>query len=334
MRRDSISNRLSQKQRLALEAHMSSERERKETSFAALPALCDTVSQTPGRDSSRGIYKSASRGKVYGYYAQTGARNFMFYTRIQRDLTATVKDHIILMQILERVHSAGPETLETNFPGTVKEAVALVLAAEDLAEETFLRGIRVSYSAQHWTGRNLYVYRDNLDSGLAAWARFESIKGPQLFKGSHPSTAYTPEVAQAQWTRARKLFLELQADAGKLDRSRVEQYLTALEAKRRDGVERTAALWHRQQQCKQRRQWQEKLQSTSVQTKMSKRFEKLVWSWDVAIAKEQRQEVRAAWRERKVREQLNKKRRWDGKEPMVEFERRTRQHMANKPGVA
>jgi len=269
MRRDAISNRLSQSQRLALEAHMSSERKQTEASFAPLPALCDTVSehqQTSRREAGRGIYKSAFHGKVYGYYAQAGVRNLMICTRIQRDLAATVKDHIILMKILERIRSASPEA---DLPGSVKEAVASVMREEALTEDLFLRGIRVSFSAQHWIGRNLYIYRDKLDSGLTAWARFESIKGPQLFKGPYPSEAYTPEKAQAQWKRARELFLELQADTGKLDRSYVMQYLSLLEAKRRDDVERTAVLWCRKQQ-------QAKSQSANVQAKLSQRLEKLV----------------------------------------------------------
>lgn len=296
------------------------------------PALCNTTAgsqESFGQEASRGIYRSASRGKVYGYYAQAGLHNLMFCTRIQRDLASTVKDHIILMRMLEQIRS-GPGT---DFPSRVQSAVASVLQEEGLAECEFLRAVRVSFSAQHWIGRNLFVHRDRLDSALVAWSRFNGVKGQQLFRGSQLSTVYTPERAKEQWKRVREVFVELQLEFGRMNQLQVEERLAVQEARCQVGVERAAARWRRQQ-------WEQKQQQPgrvkdsankpTAQAALLRRMEQLIWSWDLAVAKRRRQRMRADMQKRKLWWQNWKKRRWDGKEPLIEFERRVRNRTMQK----
>jgi len=325
MRREVISSRLTQKQRLLLETHMKAEKDRQTKNFRQgreLPMLRDgaaanQVEKLSSQATSRGIHKSASRGHVYGYYASAGIHNLMLCTRIQRDLAATVQDHIVLLRIVEQIRTAY-DGIGKNFSEDVRRIVATILQEEHLSETEFLRAVRVSFSAQHWIGRNLFVHRDRLDSALRAWDCFNDIKGPQLFKGSQLSMAYTPERAREQWMRARAVFIDLQLETCRNDPSRVEQQLAAWEAQCRGRIARAALLWQQR-----RGQPAPKSHKTS-DCILRRRIEKVIWSWDLAIARECRKKMRANMRERKQQWRTNKRCRWDGKEPLEQFERRMR----------
>lgn len=299
---------------------------------ACLPALEDRTSESsnsshqPAGRAHHGIHKSACGGKVYGYYAKAGICNLTFCTRIHRDLADAVRDHIVLMRVIEQIRFASTAKY---FSSRVQDAVTTVLQEEGLEVAAFLRSFTVIFSAQHWIGRSLSVHCNNLGSALLAWQKFQNVKGVQLFKGSHTTKHYTPEEAKKQWMQAKATFIDLQTKRGKAHCSQLEDGLARLEASRQFAIEQAAARWRLQQ----RKQEKEVAASTqgkcnvSQQAKLQQRFEKVMWSWDLAIAKEQRQHRRAAKRECALRWQNIKKRRWDGKEAFSEFERRMR--MAN-----
>eukprot|EP00930_Biecheleria_cincta_P021207 TRINITY_DN15779_c0_g1_i1.p1 TRINITY_DN15779_c0_g1~~TRINITY_DN15779_c0_g1_i1.p1 ORF type:complete len:347 (-),score=75.34 TRINITY_DN15779_c0_g1_i1:114-1154(-) len=336
-RRKLIVERLTQRQRLDLEACMASQKgdrraNSKSNPVACLSAIEDYTSessnsshQSAGR-ARHGIHKSACGGKIYGYYAKAGICNLTFCTRIQRDLADAVRDHIVLMRVLEQIRFASTEK---DFPSRVQDSVATVMQEEGLEVATFFRSFTVIFSAQHWIGRSLSVHCNNLASAILAWQKFQSVKGVQLFKGSHITKYYTPEKAKKQWMQAKSTFIDLQTLSGNAQRSQLEDGLAKLEANRQFAIERAAARW-RVQQLKQEKKvamCTRGNKNVNQQGKLQQRFEKVMWTWDLAIAKEQRQHRRAAKRECALRWQSIKKRRWDGKEAFSEFERRAR--MAN-----
>lgn len=340
-RREIICGRLSQKQRLALEAFLMEERKRQRSDSSSTsgsnpaPAAKRRTAPAPrqpaGRDTGRGIHKSAANGRLYGYYAQCGINNLMFFTRIQKELADAVKDHIVLARIVEQIRSDQQFSVR-GFPGSVKAAVAMVLQEEGLSGFVFLRGVRVSFSANHWIGRNLFVHREQLDAGLVAWNRLHGERCPRLFAGSQPSAAYTPELARERWNRAREAFVELQAEQGRCERDQVEEALSMLEANRKADVDHVAMMWRRMQW--ERQQQQERQQRLlpgpeGVTAKcgaeaLLQRMDKLLRSWNLVMAKECRCRARAERREFKARWQSYKERRWNGKESLAAFERRVR----------
>lgn len=294
---------------------------------ACLPALGDCTPE--GSNASHqaagqvyhGIYKSACGGKVYGYYAKAGIFNLTFCTRIQRDLANAVRDHIVLMRVLELIRFSA--SIESHFPSRVQNSVTTALLEEGLDVATFFRSFTVIFSAQFWIGRSLSVHCNNLSSALLAWQKFQDVKGVQLFKGSHTTKHYTPEKAKKQWMEVKATFIDLQSKRGKAHSSKLEDVFAKLEASRQFAIERTAARWRAQQQNNVPAGTRGK-SNVHQQGKLLQRFEKLMWSWDLAIAKECRQSRRAAKRECALRWQNVKKRRWDGKEAISEFERRMR----------
>lgn len=326
MRREIICNRLTQKQRLTLEAHMVTEKNVSEKSVTAKSVLALRDSKTDGQwscrqEASRGICKRSSRGRVLGYYAQAGINNFTFYTRTNCDLASTLKDHIVLLRILAHIRASHASH---DFPVKVQTAVAAVLQEEGLAEQEFLRAFRVSFSAIHWVGHHLLVNRNTLHAALDAWNRFDSLKGPRLFRGSQVSEEYTPERASEHWSQAREVYIQLQVEAGRKSRVQLEQSLASQETQRQTMVKQAESRWRKAEWKRQNGQAGREAMETLLAPKLLRRVEKLVFSWDLAVAKEQQQKVRAALRERRVWQQFDKKRRWDGKESLSEFERRVR----------
>merc|ERR1711933_535091 len=102
MRKEVIHERVTQKQRVALEKEMIVRKRAKatrDTTTSAVQALCDEKQcaeevQKP----QRGICRSAVGDKVYGYYAKVGINNFVFVTRIHRQIEDAVRDHITAME--------------------------------------------------------------------------------------------------------------------------------------------------------------------------------------------------------------------------------------------
>jgi len=338
LRHKVIEGLMQQDERLALEAYMHSQKNGRKVDDAK-PSCHDfgKVKRRPdssGGDTSSGdsepnehaekgcggIYKSANGDRVYGYFAKAGLRNLVFFTRIQQDLVDAVHDHIILTKTLERIRC---ENADKAFPLAVQIAVASVMAEEGLQEQRFLRGFSVSFSAHHWIGRGLSVHRNRLDRALEAWQRFEIARGVPLFKGSTVFTTYTPMKAQEQWQRVREAFIQLQTEDGRLPRSQVEEYLAAAEASYRPMFERKVAAFLR-------RQWRqathgggrEKRGDADADSSVLRRVEAVLRAWRRDVAREQRQRKRAEYRKQMDREKLGKKRLWDGKESLADFQRR------------
>eukprot|EP00930_Biecheleria_cincta_P039137 TRINITY_DN26924_c0_g1_i1.p1 TRINITY_DN26924_c0_g1~~TRINITY_DN26924_c0_g1_i1.p1 ORF type:complete len:349 (+),score=61.47 TRINITY_DN26924_c0_g1_i1:345-1391(+) len=280
VRREIICNRLTQKQRLALETHMVAEKNnRPEKSVTAESILVMRDSKVGGhrscgQEASRGICKRSSRDKVLGYYAQAGINNFTFYTRTQCDLASTLTDHIILLRILAHIWSSHASH---DFPSKVRTAVACVLQEEGLAQREFLRAFRVSFSAIHWVGRHLLVNRNTLDAALDAWYRFDSLRGPRLFWGAQVSEEYTPERAREHWAQAREIYIQLQVEAGRQSRAQVEQSLASQEAQRQTMEEQAASRWRQDEWKRQQRQAGREAAEKISAHKLLHRIEKLVF---------------------------------------------------------
>lgn len=253
---------------------------------------------------------------MYGYYAKVGIRNLIFCTRIQRDLASTVRDHIILSKILERIRCEG---MRGHFPAIVRAAAASVLYEEGLKEDEFLRSVGVSFSAQPWIGRGLYVHCHQLERALEAWCRLEAAKGASLFRGACVTASFTPQRLEEQWRRVRDVFIQLQTEDGKLQRSEVEAFLAALEARYRPVFARKAARW---QQQWRRAQTAGAADRVDAERALMRRCERAVRAWRQGMEREAWRKQRVEVQEQKKRWARKRKHCWDGKESIAEFQRR------------
>jgi len=257
---------------------------------------------------------------VYGYYAKASIRNLVFCTRIQRDLANAIRDHIVLLKILEYAHREN--TAGRDFPAAVRSAVASALFEEGLHEGAFLRSVGVSVSAYPWIGRGLYVHCQQLDRGLAAWARMEEAKGVPLFKGNCISSAFTLQRLQEQWRRIREAFVQVQMESGRLARQQVEAFLMAQEASYQPRYTRKVARW--MQQWRRAQTIGAAGRTVATERRLLQRFEWVVQSWRREAVREVRRKQRAQAMARKYGWMLKRKRCWDGKESMADFQRRVR----------
>lgn len=338
LRRKLIQRCLTQRERLALETHIRALRAGQQTHAAARAGAHSSVVTTQTRAlrnasfSSRddeaswecrvergcgGIYKSANANKVYGYYAKAGLKNLIFCTRIHRELTDAVRDHILLTKILEHIRS---DNEGRDFPTKVQLAVAFVLDEEGLKKREFFRSVAVGISAHHWIGRVLWVHRLQLDRALDAWMRHCTARGPPLFIGNKALAAYTPKRSQEQWLRVKDAFLQLQIEDGRGSRSQIEERLRKMETAYRSVFQRKVMHF---QQLRYR---QQKTRTSHVKARNSqdepetllRSFDRVIQAWRRAMNSESRKRKCAE----KQRWQLTKKMRWDGKESIADFQRR------------
>eukprot|EP00746_Dinoflagellata_sp_MGD_P162244 gnl/MRDRNA2_/MRDRNA2_89707_c0_seq1.p1 gnl/MRDRNA2_/MRDRNA2_89707_c0~~gnl/MRDRNA2_/MRDRNA2_89707_c0_seq1.p1 ORF type:complete len:393 (-),score=78.45 gnl/MRDRNA2_/MRDRNA2_89707_c0_seq1:54-1232(-) len=331
LRRRIISTQLKEKQRLALEAYMISKKNAPKCSCrkdgistvecrctatgAKLPAIRDIapvcVKNRGGHKKARGIFKSACGGKTYSYYAKAGFRNVFFVTRMQHDFSKVVQDHVILTRMIERIRS---ECVKKDFPAAVSTAVAVVLSKAGLSPQEFLRYYSVHFPATTWIGRPLFVQSHKLEDAMEVWKLFQGTKNLQVCTAGHESAAEIEKNAEERWKKMRDMFAALHAAKGKLHRSQLGGAIQEFEVRRRCVVQRIAALWRRQKQKQQRKA---KAAFQNTEAALMARFAQLRCRWERAMAMEEQ-------RKRKEEAQESRKRRWDGKESLVEFERRVR----------
>lgn len=327
-------------QRLLLEAYLRSQKAHRQSDHPAKPkgsnsvvtpvrALCDRASAFSGQahyDPQRhrgrgGIYKSGIGDTVYGYYAKAGFKNLVFCTRTRRDLADTVRDHILLTTVLERIRC---DNTGDGLPGKVCAALSSVLHEEGLTEHQLLRSVAVGISAHHWIGRVLWVHRLQLESALDAWRCHDDARGCALFIGSAATAAYTPGKAREQWSRVREVFIKLQTDDGRRQRSQVDLELRQMEASYRLAFERKTRRFQQQIYRQQERQATRVSGGVDPNGARLHRCERLIRSWRRAIDRKTKPRKHAA-----VNWTRNKRGRWDGKESLDEFQRRVRGRTAS-----
>lgn len=344
LRRKLIQTYMLQHERIALETYMRSLKATQPTLIAKaggssrvvktpMPALCSASSSAELADKWElrmergcgGIYKSAVGNKVYGYYAKAGLKNFIFCTRIQRELAGAVRDHIVLTKILENVRS---NSIRDDLPAKVRHAVALVLAEEGLAEKDLLRSVTVGISAHHWIGRVLWVHRLQLEKALDVWTRHSIARGPPLFLGNKVTAEYTPKKSHEQWLRIRETFIQLQTEDGRASRSHVVGLLAKMETAYRPMFQRKTMHFQKlrhQQKTNQTRRLQPKMITDDPEILLH-RFRRAIQGWRCAANAERSKRKRAESK----KWQVSKKQRWDGKESIAEFQRRLEGEMSSK----
>jgi len=280
-----------------------------------------------------GICRSVAKGRLYGFYAKTGIMNLTFWGQIHRELADAIRDHILLSKVLERIRSSASAGKSTS---NVRDAMQSVLSEEGLDEGMFLRTVTVRFSAQHWLGRSLAVHFSKLEDALSAWKRLREVQdSAQLFAGGHGSASYTFEAAQKQWCLLRQLFIELQAGIGR----RAGQRIMCKDAESQLAAWEVAYNSTRAKKVARFRLRQERLLAAAAeeasavpgggggelgrQAALLKRLQKVLQVWDRAAASEERQR-RLAWQRRQTEKlMLSRKRRWDGKESLEAFKRRS-----------
>eukprot|EP00928_Gymnodinium_smaydae_P024507 TRINITY_DN19811_c0_g1_i1.p1 TRINITY_DN19811_c0_g1~~TRINITY_DN19811_c0_g1_i1.p1 ORF type:complete len:345 (-),score=37.81 TRINITY_DN19811_c0_g1_i1:166-1200(-) len=330
-RHHAIKNSMSQTQRLALEAHMVSSKEKQHydpsqrAESANMEALCNTDSShaIPNDSLGRsGICRSCACGKTYGYYAKVSINNLVFWGRIHRDLTDAVRDHILMIQVVQRIRCLRQQL---DFQKSVSRAFQDILSNEALNEHPFLRTVSVRFSAEHWIGRGLAIHFSTLEAALAAWHRLQLAQGEVLFASGHVTPAYTPEKADEQWRRIRKAYVDLQTDARRragqrLRRIDVEARLATLEATYRAKYLQKVARFRRQREL--RHPLRGRAYEISSDGVLQRRLQRVLRIWEHRLLLATKRSL--SIREKRRREQvaLERKRRWDGKESMDEFKRR------------
>lgn len=323
LRRKVINNRLKERQRLAIEAYLVSQKKaqqgisearQKEPEAAKMPMLCDK-SSADRKDCEQkkigGIFKSACAGTVYGYYAKVGFRNLFFVTRMQRKFADAVQDHIVLSRMLEQIRSL---CVQKSFPEAVKTAVETVLGEEGVSQHKFLRYCSVNFPATQWIGRPLFVQSHHLQGALEVWKLFHDAKVLQFSMADQQVTADIARKAEECWRQMREIFVALQIAQGKLHRSQVGNLLHEFEARQCLVLRRMIAQWRKRHEQRQR-----KAQAAFKDNEKAllHRFEQLRYKWEHATAKEEQRRTNQKLQE-------SRKRRWDGKESLAEFERRVR----------
>eukprot|EP00931_Biecheleriopsis_adriatica_P123683 TRINITY_DN98750_c0_g1_i1.p1 TRINITY_DN98750_c0_g1~~TRINITY_DN98750_c0_g1_i1.p1 ORF type:complete len:349 (-),score=69.71 TRINITY_DN98750_c0_g1_i1:95-1141(-) len=333
LRHEAIRTCMTQDQRLVLERYMRLQKQEEPQSvdvasvqrhkakpqlqaledIFVLPSQEASAGQSEKQRGRGGICKSAIGSKIYGYYVKAGISNLIFCTRIQRELSDALRDHIILNKILDHARSDNNK----SFPARVRCAVMLVLGEEGLTDQAFFRSVTVVISAHHWIGRPLWVHCLQLQRALEAWSQHDHARGRALFLGNSVDASYTPLRARQQWLRIRKVFLQLQGEAR---RPQVEARLQKMETAYCSAHERKSAHFCKlQQQQKTVRAGPTRAKSKSSEALLH-RVQRALSAWRRASRAERKQQERATVEERK----MAKKRRWDGKESMEDFERRTR----------
>jgi len=343
LRRQVIENSMQQDERLAVEGHLRSQRQqtkkspeaaRKTTSRRGQPKAFLMLADSPylggaagGAEADAraargngGICKSVDGARLYGYYAKAGIRNLVFWAPIRRELADAIRDHIVLVRILERIRG---EVACKDFPAVARAAVGSVLTEEGLDEGSFLRNVSVTFSAYHWVGRELSVHSRHLHLALAAWETLEIARGARLFRGPSITAAYTPQRAAEQWSRLREAFVRLSEVLGGQPRARVEARIASLQAAYRPVFQRKSALyWHQWKKLTQAPAGQPQPSSAGARTSLILRLEAALRAWRREASRRALRARRASAREQKTRAEISRKRRWDGKESLAAFERR------------
>merc|ERR1712178_228266 len=93
-------------------------------------AICDNLQEPDSvQQRRRGIMKSSAGGKTYGYYMKAGTNNFMFVSKVRRQIDSAIHDHIIALEIIDRIRSAKQDSA---FPVRIMSAVDGVLVCKGL----------------------------------------------------------------------------------------------------------------------------------------------------------------------------------------------------------
>jgi len=317
-RREAIGTKLNENQRLALETYMLKQKKSQQGSMAKarkVPALCDTTPAKVKNDGSvqkkmGGIFKSACAGTVYTYYAKATLRNLTFVARTQRNLDDAIQDHILLTRLLERIQVNSPEK---DFPAAVGTAVEEVLEKEGISQQEFLRHCTVTFAAHQWIGRHLSVHCAQLQGALKVWKLLHESKDTQPFVAGPQCITDIAKRAEERFGQMREIFTSLQIAHGKLHQSQLGNLLQELEACHRPALKKMTARWMRQHE-----RMQQKAGAASridPQVVLMKQFEHVHRKWDRAIAQEEQ-------RVRNEKANIAAKRRWDGKESLIDFKRR------------
>merc|ERR1712190_509649 len=145
-------------------------------------------------------------------------------------------------------------------------------------------------------------------------------------RGGVPSAAYTPERAKIQWERICEVFMDYRPERGKLPRWKAGARLADLEARRRPAIAKRNAQW----QWKLAERRRTNIAKMNAEAKLLQRVDRLLHKWDCTVAAERRRKKLDEARFQRQQRQLQRKRRWDGKEALLDFERRVRAGTASK----
>jgi len=226
-RRQVISERLTEAQRLALEAHLNAKKASSQRApvgklrlrncgkrAAAKAELATSPNEEESPTSLRadckhvGINKQGNSGKVYGYYARVCVHGFGLLGNVHKELIDAVGDHIFLQRVAEGIRCGAKSC---PFSACVQRALSD--AREEIGwVEDIIAGVEVYLSYHHFIGGHSFKLKfASLTEGTTAWEQLHAAKGQDLFRGASVTEAYTPRAAKEQWHRLKSTFLELAA---------------------------------------------------------------------------------------------------------------------------
>lgn len=322
-RRDVIQTRMGERERLALEAHVRSRGPRGNLVGAAagrgtsakprVLAICDEGLKRAKGNGGIVSCKSSSGDRVIGYYATVAFNSLGLEAKVRKGLADALRDHITLVKIVEG--SRGSDD-SRDFPTALRASIGQVLQQEGLAMCDLLHAFTVSISAHHWTGRTLKIRSVDLETALVAWRRFDGIKRTALFAGCSIGSEYTPQRAQVRWKQIRETYIDMQLATGRANHRQAARRLSQLEASHRSTFVRLEAFNRRQHE----RRAQKSAHRSSPDTVLVQRCLSALRSWQRAEQRVERCRQRQAQAELRLKERC----RWDGKESLLDFERRLR----------
>mmetsp|Transcript_54282 Transcript_54282/g.129368 ORF Transcript_54282/g.129368 Transcript_54282/m.129368 type:complete len:503 (+) Transcript_54282:154-1662(+) len=219
-RKDVITNRFSQRQRVALETHMKEVRAKAAAEKDPFPldrCADDSSARKAGKGSAGAVGICRTKN---GYHAQVTWNSLSIKAKVRAELKDAVYDHICLLQVMHLVRRELPAHEKALLaPTDIGDAVAAIARSEAAGEFVAaglqsIVAIQVNLSVTYFLGtHSLMLHRRELAAGIAAW--LELRRGREqlsVYKGRAAMTDL--QALDKQWQNLRGTYLRLEQENG------------------------------------------------------------------------------------------------------------------------
>mmetsp|Transcript_212 Transcript_212/g.709 ORF Transcript_212/g.709 Transcript_212/m.709 type:complete len:488 (-) Transcript_212:28-1491(-) len=224
-RKEVITSRFSQRQRVALEAHM---KEARAQAIANKDAVVCKLGANDGQKSSRaGTGAAGTQGicrTKQGYFAQVTWNGLSMKGKMRGELKDAVADHIGLLQVMHilKLELPSREKVRECHAADVAEAVVFATRSATAGEQVAagldaLNVIQVSVNLTYFLGQHpLMLRRKCLGDAVYAWLQLRRSRD-QLCLDKGQSTLVGVEgrkLLEEQWQHFKALYIQLEAEQG------------------------------------------------------------------------------------------------------------------------
>ena len=304
-RRAIFTERLSQSQRLELEAFMSSlpkeqpvpekrgDLSSEEDEALAIEDLEDAEDVDFKDVKSRGRSPRASgqgiTAKAQNYDAYVSVEWIHVKCRGLKTLEEAIDTHILLTEVAERVRNDQTSSMKDR----LLQAIDVTSKEHGIHVDKAKIALRIQVPSSHWTGRGLMtpVFPiSEIDAFAQFWLKLREARGHSSGKvkigGKGMAFRMTPAEMDEMWSRVREVYLDLRAQRGQ-NREEVARRLDAVVAQRAPFRKRIWRAWN--QAMMQRAERQQR----AYESRQKRKLEQLERR---RMAREDRW-ARSSWRE-------------------------------------